>query len=425
MSTPLGRTAEEVTATMEDALQSLSGEERTAYQRVPAQVSYVQDWRFESQDAEGEFYADATDAVVASIRDASEAVTRQQEIWLYRRYNYARYRLALLIEAQTRRVSPTRAREMVRWHERAEASLADLGAVETLNGLSEADLDAYSKIPEQVDFIMHPAFEDPNIEEQLYGESAEQVVLADSGRLTDAQEIQLFIQYNYSRYRLSLLADAQDRRLSRNRARGMMLWHGRSLAARDILVEANIALVKSMAARKRVMGMDYTELVAEGNIVLLQCVDNFDVSLGYKFSTYGCRAILRHFCHLGKQVTRYRNTFPVNFRPELEKSDFDEMQHEWQTEYLLEAIQEILFENKAELTDAQLFILQERFALDGSEKRRTLVEVGKKLDLTDERIRQLQWEALGKIRDVLETDYMQAAATTGAPAPDWQALGMG
>jgi len=406
MSGHLPEFPEEPAAARDTLLDSLDRDEREVYLRIDSQVAHVSDPSFETAQAEDALFGDV-DVV------PSNPPTRKEEVWLFRRVNYARYRLALLIEAQARRQSLTRARQMVRWQLRLEQSQQAMANVETLAHLGPDALDLYAKIPETVTYIANPLFETAQAEAQLFGEDTALPEYLE--RLTPPQEIQAFLAYNYARYRLSLLLESQDRRLSATRAHEMVAWFRRVLQARERIVVANMALVTAMASRKHVVGVEFGEMVAEGNVILLNCVDNFDIARGFRFSTYACRAILRHFCQMASQSARYYHHFPVSYEPDFERSDHDETRHEWDEEFALEAVHEILRDNKAGLSDQQAFILQRRFGLDGDEGRHTLAEIGEMLDLTDERIRQLQWEAIGKIRHVLEHDYLQASEPVEAP----------
>ena len=402
----------EPAAKADKELSELSEEQRAVYLQIPEQVGYVHDDSFETGQAEDELYGEF------ELDLTGREPTRKEEVWLFRRFNYSRYRLALLIEAQQRRQSVHRAAEMVVWQIRVTEAREALTNIETLGQLTSEELDTYGRIPEKLRFKPHPLFETAAAEEELFDGSVDQsarCVEVAVDLLTPEQEVSLFLRYNYARYRVAMLIEAQERRLSLARAREMIVWFDRALAARDQLVVANMALVISMSTRKQVIGVDHTDRVAEGNFVLMQCVDNFDVSRGFRFSTYACRAILRHFCQLASQATRYHHHHPVNFQPELERSDYDEKKNEWQEEYLVEAVKEVLKDNKAKLSDAQLFILKQRFGL-GSEdaKKATLAEVGEMLDLTDERIRQLQWDAIGKIRHHLNVEYLDAPVATDA-----------
>ena len=189
----------------------------------------------------------------------------------------------------------------------------------------------------------------------------------------------------------------------------MVLWYQRVQGARSDLVRANMALVVSMAKRAKIPNVEFSELVSEGNMALLRAVEKFDVARGFKFSTYGCRAILKSFNRLAGKTGRYRRRFPTEFDPSLERSDYDVMKHEIQHEDALDSLGEILSQNRANLTETERTIVMERFAIGSGEKRgRTLSQVGKMVGLTNERVRQIQKLAIAKLRDTLDDKYLVA-----------------
>src|SRR5690606_16387077 len=100
--------------------------------------------------------------------------------------------------------------------------------------------------------------------------------------------------------------------------RALATWAGRAAAARGRIVESNLPLVLAMARRAAPAGIDYSDLISEGNFALLRSVDKFDCSRGFKFSTYACRAILKSFSRVMMRNSRYRSRFPVEFDPSLE-----------------------------------------------------------------------------------------------------------
>jgi len=292
-------------------------------------------------------------------------------------------------------------------------------------GRSRPDLDTSGRVPSSMDYVSHPCFEEPDIEPKLFGEKAQSVAVPEwthfpevpedidlcrRGRktLSAADEARLFLQYNYARYRLSRLAEAQQKRFAKARARQMDLWYERTQQIRADLVRANMALVLAMAKRTRIPNVEFSELVSEGNMALLRSVEKFDVSRGFKLSTYACRAILKSFNRLATKTGRYRQHFPTEYDPELERSDYDVKKHEMQREDSVESLREILASNRANLTEVEQTVVTERFALASRGKGRTLAEVGKMVGLTNERVRQLQNVALSKIRSVLNDEFLVA-----------------
>jgi RNA polymerase primary sigma factor len=292
--------------------------------------------------------------------------------------------------------------------------------------LTESQCEVYELIPDEIDYVWNDSFQDKGAQSLYFGDEAEEVdvpawthfpeVIEDvqprgSKRttLSGGQEKALFLQYNYARYRLSELIEAQNKRRSAPRAQKMVLWYQRAMNTRSKLVRANMALVLAMGKRTRIPHVEFTELISEGNMALLRSVEKFDVSRGFKFSTYACRAILKSFNRLATKTGRYRTHFPTEFDPDLERSDWDVMKHDIQKKDSVEALMEIISRNRANLSQIERTVVVERFAL-GTDRRkgRTLAEVGKIVGLTNERVRQIQNLALGKIKDALNKEYLVA-----------------
>lgn len=238
--------------------------------------------------------------------------------------------------------------------------------------------------------------------------SVENARPATSKVLTAAEERVLFLQFNYSRFRLELLRiDIGDARPSDAQVRAVLEWNDIVHELREQIAESNLALVLAMAKRSRMSDLDFGDLVSEGNMALLRSVDKFDIERGFKFSTYACRAILKAFSRAGMKQSRYRQRFPTEFDPALEKSnDLEERRKEDQLERAAEAVQ-IMVANSADLTEIEQEVLHHRFGIDaGAQGRRlTLAQVGTLIGLTKERVRQIQNRALRKLRDTLDDRY--------------------
>jgi len=225
-----------------------------------------------------------------------------------------------------------------------------------------------------------------------------------------SQEAKLFLKLNYARYRMYTL-----RRTYRNRpigvkvSREILLWKRRELKVRSQLTQANIPLVLAMAKRAKPVGVDFGELIGEGNMALLRSIDKFDCGRGFKFSTYACRAILKSFSRTVLKATRYRGRFPVQFDPDLEKGNFIESRREDTETHCVDRLRDILGQNEADLSDIERTVVRARFAVDNTftpEGPMTLERVGKIVGVSKERIRQIQNNALAKLRTVLEESVL-------------------
>jgi RNA polymerase primary sigma factor len=303
------------------------------------------------------------------------------------------------------------------------------------------------------DYIDSPAFYEPNAEKKIYEEvpdvakpdtswyhpvmddlssarnrtvkSAQQVIL------TAAEEKILFHQFNYARHCVWTLQqevwNSSSRQPTPEQAEAILKWFRLSDRIREQIAETNLALVLAMAKRTRMSEVDFADLVSEGNMALLRAVDKFDAGRGYKFSTYACRAILKAFSRQGMKLSKYRQRFPTDFDPKLERSNFLETKRTTFEKDAAEEVKRIVLDNRAALTDVERTVIEHRFGLESgeNEKPMTLEQVGQIIGVTKERVRQIQNKAMEKIRLELEAKFLgnrsaeeALAAVTAADQPN-------
>lgn len=299
------------------------------------------------------------------------------------------------------------------------------GSPGTPKGLTPELQGVYKRIPESVSHVSHDSFALAGTERELFGAASVEFdiprwthfpeVPKDSlpprkvrKGLSKEAEARLFLRFNYARYRLAELTAKQLKRFSRARSEKMVSWYLRVCETQDTIADANMALVMAMARRTRIPHVDFPELVSEGNMALLRAIEKFDVSKGFKFSTYACRAILKGFNRMATKTGRYARRFSLGFDPELERSDYDVRKHQIQQDNAIDDLREVLRSNRANLTPVERTVVIQRFALDSCEKPKTLNEVGALVGLTTERVRQIQKKALIKLKTTLNEEYLAA-----------------
>src|SRR3954470_11224653 len=273
--------------------------------------------------------------------------------------------------------------------------------------------------------------------------------------LNAAQEVDLAQRIEAGLYAEHKMNSARGRRLSA-KTRADLTWlaaDGRR--AKEQLLKANLRLVVSVAKRYARPTMPFLDLVQEGNIGLVRAVEKFDYQRGFKFSTYATwwirQAMTRGIAEQGRtirlpvhlveqvnKIARLRRVLAAELGREptsTEIGDAVDLPAERVEEVLRAARDPISLDRtidddgtsefanfvvdddavspddvltrrllRAEIDSAlaglderESFVVAARFGLlDGREH--TLAEIGERLELTRERIRQIERDALGKLR---------------------------
>jgi RNA polymerase sigma factor (sigma-70 family) len=227
---------------------------------------------------------------------------------------------------------------------------------------------------------------------------AELAPLYEMALLSKPQEQHLFRQMNYLKHRLHKMQGGIDK----TKARNQDLDHIEELQAKidtikDLLIRANMRLVVSYAKKHAGPTDSLFELISDGNMSLIRAVEKFDYARGNKFSTYASWAIMKNFARSIPDEKKHREHFVTGHDELFEsKQDFrsDEQEQLSQAEQAASKVNRLL-----ELLDPrEREILRMRAGLDNAQGM-TLEEIGQRLGITKERVRQLNVRIMKKLRD--------------------------
>ncbi|MDH5344467.1 MAG: RNA polymerase sigma factor RpoD [Gammaproteobacteria bacterium] len=247
--------------------------------------------------------------------------------------------------------------------------------------------------------------------------------------------------------------------------RQMSIGEARARRAKKEMVEANLRLVISIAKKYTNRGLQFLDLIQEGNIGLMKAVDKFEYRRGYKFSTYATwwirQAITRSIAdqartiripvHMIETINKLnrisrqmlqemgREPLPDELAERMEMpedkvrkvlkiakepismetpigddedshlGDFieDQTVHSPIDSATSEGLKETTHAVLAGLTPREAKVLRMRFGIDMNTDH-TLEEVGKQFDVTRERIRQIEAKALRKLRHPTRSDQLRS-----------------
>ncbi|MFO0974438.1 MAG: sigma-70 family RNA polymerase sigma factor [Phycisphaerae bacterium] len=225
--------------------------------------------------------------------------------------------------------------------------------------------------------------------------------------LTAAGEKQLFQQMNYARHRAEQARRSADPSAPLEaRAAEIESWLERSSQVKSQIVQANLRLVISIAKRHVRGGalLSLFELVSDGNLALMRAVDKFDVSRGFKFSTYASWAIMRHFARsLPVELARERR-FRTGQEQSMAAAGAAPVElHEANDQ---EKLRETLRRGLDQLDARERAIIEHHFGLADGRRGRPLEEIGRELGISKERARQLKERALVRLRALIGIDVL-------------------
>jgi RNA polymerase sigma factor (sigma-70 family) len=227
--------------------------------------------------------------------------------------------------------------------------------------------------------------------------------------LNRIQEGELFRRYNYLKY----LASVERTKINLKNPSGKTLekiesYLEQSEKIKNIIIEANLRLVVSIAGKHKNSGQNLGDLVSEGNLSLIGAVEKFDYTRGFRFSTYATWAIAKSFArsipHEAARPDQPDDTDMSKIDQDMRNINMVDLSA---VENAHRSLEQIISDN---LTERQQYIIRSHFGLEGdriTKKKKTLREIGDTLGLTRERVRQIELIALQQLRHCLSPEEFE------------------
>ncbi len=223
--------------------------------------------------------------------------------------------------------------------------------------------------------------------------------LYDVPLLSAKAEQGLFAKYNYLKFK----ADSLRKKINLNRVLAQQVKAVESLllqanVVKNQIVRANLRLVVSIA-KKHVSGpLSLFELISDGNVSLMRAVEKFDFGRGFRFSTYASWAIMRNFARSVPKERYQMDRFATGHEGVLDIAA-GLKSYDPQDENLSE-LRESIDVMLRHLTPRERTILTDHYGLDEAGNSKTFDQLGKQLGISKERVRQIEIQALEKLRDI-------------------------
>lgn len=261
----------------------------------------------------------------------------------------------------------------------------------------------------KIDYIDSPEFAAEDAQTRLLDPPVETLLeeaTTRSGLLSRQQEQALFRRYNFLKslaVRERAVIRQQQPAVARLRRIETLLDSADRI--KQYIIGANMPLVISIARRHQAAGLPMSEMVGDGTLSLMAAVEKFDYTRGYRFSTYAGWAIAKDFARKipaearrpdragGSDMASLPHDFRLGNLPDI--AAVEQAQHD-----LISVI-------RSNLDPREQFIILNHYPIDTGvirKKPMTLKQLGETLNLSKERVRQIELQALQKLRHSLSPE---------------------
>ena len=289
-------------------------------------------------------------------------------------------------------------------------------------------------LDQPLEYIYHPSFDNPALEGEITAampgadeyEARRRQLAAPADvppelapqylwpLLNKEQEQHLFRKMNYLKYQARRLRDrlckdgdpaavdpAKVRIGDLERIEGLLR---QANEVKDLLINANMRLVTSIAKKHTAHTDNFWELMSDGNMSLIRAVEKFDFGRGFKFSTYASWAIIKNFARSIPEERHRRERYLTGHdelfeaAPDTRSDEHEVLATAEQAAHRVNRLLEYLDPRERE-------IIRKRAGMDNSAPM-TLEEIGQQLGITKERVRQLNVRAMKKLRDIASDQHL-------------------
>jgi RNA polymerase sigma factor (sigma-70 family) len=280
-----------------------------------------------------------------------------------------------------------------------------------------------------LDYIYHPSFDDPSLEAEILAPMPDQEAydqkrqemkvpkdvppelgsLYETPLLNKDQEQHQFRKMNFLKHKASQLRNELDPAKARIQdLKTIEDLQEESNKIKDNLINANMRLVVSIAKKHSGQTENFFELLSDGNMSLIRAVEKFDFGRGFKFSTYASWAIMKNFARSIPEEKHRRERYVTGTddvfasAPDSRTDEQECLATAEQASHRVNRLLEYLEPRERE-------IIRLRAGLDDNNaKGMTLEEIGQRLGITKERVRQLNVRIMNKLRTIARDQKMDA-----------------
>lgn len=185
----------------------------------------------------------------------------------------------------------------------------------------------------------------------------------------------------------------------------------------DRIFKQHIPLIYKVGRCGSVTILDHDDVLSEGSLALYRAVKQFDARKGFQFSTYAYRSILHALVTTAKKRQGEREMLELLALDRRTTRHHDDRQAHDNVQILIDQVHAVLAGHIGGLKEVERFVIERRFLSVSMNGVRTLESIGRMLQLGKERIRQIESEALAKMRSILvahnSSDMLEGFALFG------------